>query len=258
MFGRVEPGKAASWPSRRRLLALLLAVAAGTGQVTAQVPVTESAPASRSGDAARLGELFHRLQVLQREVQELRGLVEEQAYQIERLSKQQKQQYIDLDQRLVAMRGAAPAAGAESPAAPGRPLPARPGSSAAGAVPLERDAYTGAFNLMQEKRFDESVQAFNQLITDFPNGNFTPNAFYWLGELYLVKDEVEQARQSFAQVLALYPQHAKVSDALYKLGVIHHRLEDNERALQYLNRVIAEHPDSPAAGLARTYAGELQ
>ena len=114
------------------------------------------------------------------------------------------------------------------------------------------------FSLMQESRFEESVDAFNRLIAGYPNGQFTPNAFYWLGELHLAMDEVELARQSFAQVLTLYPEHGKVSDALYKLGVVHHRLNDNERALQYLNRVIAEHPDSTAAGLARTYAGELR
>lgn len=239
----------------------LLALVFAAGVAGAQVPVAESVPAAAPGDSARLGELFHRLQVLQREVQELRGMVEEQAYQIDRLTKQQKQQYIDLDQRLVALRGgasgSAPGEATGTPA-PGRRAPSQPAPASGSSANSERDAYTGAFNLMKENKFEESADAFNQLITDFPNGQYTPNAFYWLGELYLVMDEVEQARQSFAQVLALYPEHNKVADALYKLGVVHHRLEDNERSLQYLNRVIAEHPDSTAAGLARTYAGELQ
>ena len=241
------------------LPALILLIFAGgiAGAAVAQVPVKESAPVRETAvtptaDAARLGELFHRLQVLQQEVQELRGLVEEQAYQIGRLTRQQQQQYIDLDQRLVALRGQGPAA-----TGPGTPVPSRPMPSAGGSAPPEREAYTTAFNLMKESRFEESTDAFNRLITDYPNGQYTPNAFYWLGELYLAMDEVEQARQSFAQVLSLYPEHRKVADALYKLGVVHHRLNDNERSLQYLNRVIAEHPDSPAAGLARTYAAEL-
>ena len=198
------------------------------------------------------GELFHRLQVLQQEVKELRGTIEEQAFQIQRLTRQQKEQYLDIDQRLVAMRNESPTPGA------GTALP-RPGWRApAGSAPPERDAYTSAFELMKESRFEESADAFNRLIADYPNGQYTPNAFYWLGELHLATDEAEQARQSFAQVLALYPQHRKVADALYKLGVVHHRLADIERARGYLERVIAEHPDSAAAGLARTYQAELQ
>ena len=248
------------------LLLTFAAAAIAAASAGAQVPVKELAaehtgaapaartPAARTDESARLGELFHRLQVMQQEVQELRGTVEEQAYQIARLTRQQQEQYIDLDQRLVAMRNESPAPGAGTAA----PRPSRPAPSASGSGPPEREAYTRAFELMKESRFEESADAFNQVITDYPNGQYTANAFYWLGELYLAADEVEQARQSFAQVLALYPEHRKVADALYKLGVVHHRLEDNERALGYLNRVVAEHPDSAAAGLARTYAAELR
>ena len=257
-----------------RLILSLVLAGGVNGAAIAQVPVTESSavpeadvaesaaarPAvALSTDAARLGELFHRLQVLQQEVRELRGQVEEQAYQLERLTRQQQQQYIDLDQRLVALRGEGQTPAATTPGSLGSPTPAegRP-PPAAGPAPPERGAYAAAFDLMQDGRFAESVAAFNRLIDDFPNGQYTPNSFYWLGELHLAMDEVEMARQSFAQVLSLYPEHGKVPDALYKLGVVHHRLNDNERALQYLDRVIAEHPDSTAAGLARTYAGELR
>ena len=258
-----------------QLLFSLLLAGAAVGAAVAQVPVKESSAAgepaaaepvyarpaaTQNTDAARLGELFHRIQVLQQEVRELRGQVEEQAFRIERLTRQQQQQYIDLDQRLLALRGQGQGQPGTAPATQGSQTPAVPRTPppAGGSSPPEREAYAAAFNLMQEGRFEESADAFNGLITDFPNGQYTPNAFYWLGELHLAMDEVEMARQSFAQVLALYPEHGKAPDALYKLGVVHHRLNDNERALQYLNRVIAEHPDSTAAGLARTYAAELR
>ena len=52
-------------------------------------------------------------------------------------------------------------------------------------------------------------------------------------------------------------QNAEV-DALYKLGVVYHRLGDNSRSLEYLNRVQADYPTTSAAGLATTYASELQ
>ncbi len=236
-----------------------------SGAALAQVPVSESSPVSESVDAARLTEFFQRLQTLQREVRELRGLVEEQTYQIERLTKQQQQQYIDLDRRIMALSDAAPEAeGGATPAVGGSPPPAsvRPvtpsqASAVNASASPERRAYDAAFKLVEEQQFPEALQAFNRFINDYPNGQRTPNAFYWIGELHLAMGEVELARQSFSQVLSLYPDHHKAVDSLYKLGDVYHRLRDQERSLEYLNRVIAEHPDSSAAGLAREFKAEL-
>ena len=238
-------------PRRPGRVGFLVLLAFAATAATAQVPVKESVALGGRDDSAQLGELFHRLQVLEQEVRELRGTVEEQAFRLQRLTRQQQEQYIDLDQRLAALRNEAPATAGASRTSPPPPSPG-------GTAPPERDAYTNAFNLMQGRRFEESTEAFNRLITDYPSGQYTPNAFYWLGELYLAMDEVERARQSFAQVLALYPEHGKVADTLFKLGVVHFRLDDGERAQEYLDRVIAEYPDSPAAGLARAYRPEQE
>ena len=210
-------------------------------------------------DSRRLSELFYELQLLQQEVRELRGLVEEQGYQIKRMARDQQEQYIDLDRRVSGLRGA-PSASGSAPASAAAPGSAAAPSSvgAPAASGSERDAYTSAFNLMKEQQFDASTAAFNRLIVDYPNGQYTPNAFYWLGELYLAKTQFEQARQAFAQVTNLYPTHQKVPDALYKLGVVYHRLGDTQRSLEFLDRVRKEHPQSSAAGLAQTYAAELR
>ena len=204
-------------------------------------------------ESRRLGELFYELQLLQQEVRELRGLVEEQNHQIKRMARDQQEQYIDLDRRISGLRSA-PSAPASAPGS----APAPPGVAATAASGSEREAYTSAFNLMKEQQFDASTVAFNRLVVDYPNGQYTPNAFYWLGELYLAKTQFEQARQAFAQVTNLYPTHQKVPDALYKLGVVYHRLGDTQRSLEFLDRVRMEHPQSSAAGLARTYAAELR
>lgn len=225
------------------------------------------AQSSRAGDGGRLTELFYELQVLQQEVQELRGMMEEQGHRLDRLARDQQEQYLDLDRRMQALRGggngAAPAAssgGGPSPDSASRDSGVPAGSSGGsfgGGSRSEREAYTAAFELMKQRQFDASAEAFNRLVLDYPNGAYTPNAFYWLGELYLAQEQNEQARQSFAQVVNLYPDHQKVPDALYKLGVVYHRLGDTQRAREYLSRVRRDHPQSSAASLAETYLAEL-
>jgi len=237
---------------------------------TAAVPQTAAEPTA-GADTQRLSQLFYQLQVLQQEVQELRGLVEEQAYQLNRLARDQQEQYIDLDGRIASMGSgqSRPTSGSSTTSTDASTTPRASttgsGFSSGGTSTLasrgsesERDVYTRAFDLMKARQFEESAAAFNQLIAEYPNGQYTPNAFYWLGELYLAQTDTEQARQSFAQVLNLYPDHPKVPDTLYKLGVVYHRLGDNQRAIGYFEQVGREYPNSSAAGLATRYMAELK
>jgi tol-pal system protein YbgF len=258
----------------RSLILLLAGLLAGPAAWAQQAATGAAEPAPAQSTAAgdrRLSELFYQLQVLQQEVQELRGLVEEQAYQLNRLARDQKEQYIDLDRRVAGLTtggaGAAVAAGAGQPAtgAPaagssGAGLTAGAATTTSGAASgvSEREAYQNAFDLMKGRKFDESIAAFNDLIVNYPNGQYTPNAFYWLGELHLAQQNTEQARQAFMQVITLYPDHPKVPDTLYKLGVAYHRLGDTNRAMEYFSQVQTRYPQSSAAGLAASYEQELR
>lgn len=267
--------------SKGRPTALVITLIGGllsAGLALAQdaAPGTRTPPPANASDR-QLSELFYQIQVLQQEVQELRGLVEEQAYQLNRLARDQKEQYIDLDRRVAGLTTGAAGAGlasAGSSAAAGQATtsPSFGGSQAGttttspapiAAVPAaggvsEREAYQNAFDLMKARKFDESIAAFNDLIVRYPNGQYTPNAFYWLGELYLAQQNTEQARQSFMQVIGLYPDHPKVPDTLYKLGVVYHRLGDTAKAMEYFADVQSRYPQSSAAGLAASYQQELR
>ncbi len=213
---------------------------------------TSDAGAYDTGGETRLRDLFYQLQVLQQEVQSLRGTVEEQDFMIRRLQKDQKDQYLDLDSRVLALQE-------------NRPQPF-PGSSSQPTQPVvqggnlsEKDAYRLAFDAMRDSRFEESAAGFRQLIENFPNGQYTPNAFYWMGEIFLVADsDLEQARQSFMQVVNLYPDHQKTPDALYKLGVVSVTLGDLEAANRFLTRVQSEHGGTSAAAFAKKFAQEMR
>ena len=216
------------------------------------------APRMKEQPGDRLATLFYQLQVLQDEVRRLQGIVEEQNYRIERLVQEQRERYVELDERLLALTGANPQEpGEESPVA-ASPL----------APSTEREAYNAAISVVKnaagqppsERReaYLRALTMFGALVREFPNGEFTANAYYWMGEAQLYLEELELARQAFVQVVNLFGDHAKVPDALYKLGVVYHQLNDLSGALHYLDRAIAEFPDHTAARLAESYAAELR
>lgn len=252
---------------------------AGAPVLASSTQSSMAGAAAGSAPTSQNAELFFQIQTLQQEVQTLRGMVEELTHQVNRLAADQQAQYRDLDGRMLALRGGA--AGAPAQAVPPTPVPpagpatlpapsagapatapaasaTAPGQAAAAPAAGEREAYSAAFELMRARKFPEATAAFTRFVRDYPNSSYTANSFYWLGELYLAQENMEQARQSFTQVINLYPDSQKVPDALYKLGVVQHRLGDVARAREYLNRAVSQYPGSSAAALAQTYLSELQ
>ena len=217
--------------------------------------------------------LFYQIQMLQQELRDLSGTVEEQAYLIQKLQSSQRSQYVDLDRRMTALAPNRPAPGptpvpmADAMTEGSESLEGTQSSAPSVSLPqsetnvqptTEREAYAQAIELMRGKRFDESTQAFGALIVKYPNGQYTPNAFYWLGELNLATGQIEPARQNFVQVIRLYPDHQKVPDALYKLGVLYFQLGDEAESRRYLQQVQSEYPQSSAGTLAKRYLAEME
>ena len=225
-----------------------------------------------SGGGSGTTQLFYKIQILEQEIRELRGLLEEQAYKLDRLAREQKDQYLDIDRRLSQNSGnAVNVTGPVEPGTSVRPSGNISPSAGRDLGPSTSDAIVGAsgdpetreynlaFALTRQKRYQEAIDGFTSMVNAFPNGAYTGNAFYWLGELYLALEspDIEKSRQSFVQVVNLFPDHAKVPDSLYKLGVVYHRLGDLIRSRQYLNQVVSQYPASASARLANSYLADL-
>lgn len=255
------------------LLALALPLAA-----MAEVPVLESssmqqgssyppagygtagtyAGAGAQAPASAQGMLFNQLEQMQQEIAQLRGMVEEQQNEIQRLKQEGLERYQDLDQRISsgAAAGGAPAqnsadgavnaSGTPTPPAAQQQASAEPGDPA-----KEKLYYDAAFDLIKAKDFDKASQAFSAFLNRYPNSQYAGNAQYWLGEVNLAKGDLQAAGQAFAKVSQAYPSHPKVPDSLFKLADVERRLGHNDKARGILQQVIAQYPGSSAAQLAQ-------
>lgn len=215
-------------------------------------------------------EAYYQMQVLQQEVQELRGAVEELNHEVKRLRQQRTEDYMDLDRRLSALTGEAPpaaaggdssrsgseASGSTAGAAPPPPAvrsPSAGGSAGAGAAD-ERDRYQTSLGLARKGDYAGASKAFKSLLQDYPSGQYAPNANYWLGEIALVQGNIEEARTWFVSLVDGYPNSNKVWDGRYKLGTVYHQLGDNAKAKVLLEQVASS--DARASGLAKQYLKE--
>ncbi|MCE8031703.1 MAG: tol-pal system protein YbgF [Halomonas sp.] len=194
--------------------------------------------------------MYNQLQEHQREIQQLRGQIEELRHQLEQLRNQTRQQYLDLDERLMAGSAgieANPQVDEES----ARQVAQTPSPS--GNSPDAQAAYQAAFAKVQARQFGEAIAAFEAFVADYPDTSLTANGYYWLGELHSAEANLDQAEGAFRQVIDNYPQSSKVPDALYKLGLIKARQGELEQSRSLLERVRDDYPDSSAAGLANDF-----
>ena len=235
--------------------------------------------ATNAGNTNANAQIFDLVEMLQQEVQQLRGQVEELNYNLGRLKEDQKQRYLDLDRRIVSLSTAAPVTkesrvasitdqttqpktvvsqvkviSTAVPLAPATETSTTQTQTLAGQAPNDPEAakmaYKAAYALIRKRQFDASVVALLAFVKNFPQSDLVGNAYYWLGEVYMVQGDASLAVVSFEYVISKFPQHRKIPDALYKAGVAYQNTGNVDKANQLLQRVLAEYPESSAARLA--------
>ena len=230
--------------------------------------------ATNTGNTNANAQIFDLVEMLQQEVQQLRGQVEELNYNLGRLKEDQKQRYLDLDRRIVSLSTATPVtkesrvvsatdqttqlqtvASQVNDSLTAVPVtPTTETQTPAVQAPSDPEAanvaYKAAYALIRKRQFDASVVALLAFVKNFPQSDLVGNAYYWLGEVYMVQGDASLAVVSFEYVISKFPQHRKIPDALYKAGVAYQNTGNVDKANQLLQRVLAEYPESSAARLA--------
>ena len=104
----------------------------------------------------------------------------------------------------------------------------------------ESSDYTDAYALVRSGNYDQAITSFLAYVERYPSGRYTPNAWYWLGELYVaVKPQnLKAATDAFQYLLSKYPDHDKVPAAMYKLGTVYFLNGNKQKSQELLTHVI--------------------
>lgn len=217
--------------------------------VAAPAPVEDVAGGSSEDRVARLEriikakqaaefEMQQRLDTLQQEVLDLRGLAEQQSYQINQMLQRQRQLYDDI----------ANLSKAKTTQVVATPVASSSETSSLG----ETASYERAVNLvLKERQYDEAIPAFREFIVQYPNSTYAANANYWLGQLLYNKGELADAAKAFNTVVNQFKESNKRGDSLVKLGMIAQKRNDNAAAKRYYQQVVSEYANSAAARIAK-------
>ena len=123
-------------------------------------------------------------------------------------------------------------------------------------APDEAGAYERALRLLQGGEPAASEAALRAFLAAHPGSDLADNAWFWIGESLLVRDEVEQALTAFRTGVERYPEGNKTPDALFRIGLCLEREGDPERAAEVWRELVRRFPQTVAAERAAEALGE--
>ena len=268
------------------------AVAQNVGSVVESQGISLGAAQSQSSsNSDALSLLLEQNQHLRAELQALRGIVEEQGFELRKLQRDALNRYTSNDERLTALEGGASASSnlpTQAPLSPSISNSQRDASSSVSntdnsvaaresvddfvgersslnnlqtsnrrgslqpAVLGEQQLYQMAYDSVINSDFERSIAEFDQYMSVYPSGRFVTNAHYWKGQAYLYLERYSEAKESYEIILNRYEDSAKLADAMYGLGLAYQGLGNVTQARQLLNEIKRRFPNTGVANLADT------
>ena len=194
--------------------------------------------------------LLEKINTLKNEIELLTSSLEANTLSLSRLEEANQIRYVDLDKRIHLL---------ETKLLFEEELPEEEINQSinplSGLVDEEIDSgefelWSNSMKLLDNSRYSEAAENLRLLILSYPEGSYVGDAYFWLGEIYLVQEMFEDSLEILESFIAKFDDHPRVPDALYKLALILLSLEKKEEALLYFQDVISNYPNSGASLLA--------
>ena len=244
-------------PSLKPVSWLLLAAAWGAGTGCAG-----TAPAAQGAENS--AELREKLEALGRDQQAYADRGQDLADRLQRA----EESLAALQDRVAALESpAAPARGPGTPAAAGSsPAASPPAASAtpeAAPAPVAEGSmdvaavYARSREQHKERRFDEAVAGFSEILERAPDSDLADNARYWIGEARYLQRRFRQALAEFTKVHA-YPYTEKADDAQLMIARSYLALGESDQAMAAFRKLLQNYPGSEYVDEAREELRKLE
>jgi tol-pal system protein YbgF len=191
-----------------------------------------------------LGSFSNRFDSMTTQIQELSASLDETKARLAKLSDQLAQtQKVMETLNPSATSGTAPA----------------PGEAAAAPPPPDPDSlYKSALGYYHGGQYDLAVQAFQQYLQNYADGEYASNAQFYIGECYYSQKNYAQAIEEYNTCIERYPKGNKLAAAQLKKGYALLALDKTQAGARELRSLVRRFPKSPEANLARQRLKQIE
>ena len=110
--------------------------------------------------------------------------------------------------------------------------------------------WSNSLKLIENSRYSEAAENLRLLILSFPQGEYSIEAYFYLGDIYFQQQMYQDSIETFNSLLINFPENNRTPETIFKLGLNFLRLEDEIAAISNFNNVIQNYPESSAAILS--------
>ncbi len=120
-----------------------------------------------------------------------------------------------------------------------------------------QDVYNMAYNDYLKGNFDLAVEGFKMYRDQFSDSPLADNALYWIGECYYSQRKFEDAIDAFNELILAYPQGDKIAAAYLKKGMSFAETGRKEEAMAAYKLLITKFPVEEETRIAQQKIKEL-
>lgn len=115
------------------------------------------------------------------------------------------------------------------------------------------DLFNSAYSDYSRGRFELALAGFEGALRAHPAGPLADDSQYWIGECLSALHRYEDSVKAFDHLITAYPDSDKVPRAYLKKGIAQFEARRKAEGVQTLEYVISTWPDSDEARIAREY-----
>ena len=198
--------------------------------------------------------LLDKLNKLEQEISNLSNNLDQNTYELQRIEDANQLRYMDLDKRIHQLETLILLSSEEDnqdqielsdlDENPLSGLISNDGSEE------EFSLWSNSLKLIENSRYSEAAENLRLLILSFPQGEYSVEAYFYLGDIYFQQQMYQDSIETFNSLLNNFPENKRTPESFFKLGLNFLQLEDKTSAISNFNNVIQNYPESSAAILS--------
>jgi TolA-binding protein len=112
-------------------------------------------------------------------------------------------------------------------------------------------AYYDAVNLISQKKYNEAIKAFNQIISANEEPEWTEKSSYETGHCLFLLGKFQECTNYFRKFLTIYPNYPDLRDVMYYIGQSYEKMSDNDQAKIWYKKIIEASGEEKDSGRTR-------
>lgn len=120
------------------------------------------------------------------------------------------------------------------------------------------EVFNMAYSDYRNGNFELAVDGFKMYIEQFPESPLVDDSFYWIGECYFSQKKHEEAIEQFNELILNYPRGDKIPAAYLKKGLSLAELGKKEEALSVFKLLVSKFPLEEETKIAQQKIKELK